>query len=302
MVSYVGRYAPSPTGPLHLGNLLAAVIAWVRARQAGGQLLLRMEDLDQGRCRPEAAASIQRTLAALGFRFDGDVVTQSEDLAVYADAVEQLRQAGHLFACRCSRKDVANAASAPHAGDDGPVYPGTCRALGLPFVAGQTSWRFLVPPGEVAFVDAFAGEVRQEVATRVGDFVIQRKDSVFAYHLAVVVDDARQGVTEVVRGRDLLSSTPRQLLLYRALGQPPPTFAHLPLWVDGGGHRLAKRGGSLAIDALLDTEGPGQVLGRVGRALGVARAGERLDLPALCSRLTPAHMAVQRVCDHGPLG
>lgn len=312
MAAYVGRYAPSPTGDLHLGNALAAVCAWARARRAGGRVVLRMEDLDQPRVVAGAAARIVDDLARLGLGFDagpgtldeGAPYVQSACGALYDAALRKLLEGGRLYACRCSRKDLARLASAPHAGEEGPPYPGTCRALGLPLddPSLPVSWRFRVEPGDVVIEDRLQGRYVQDVARELGDFVVRRRDGIVAYHLAVVVDDARQGVTEVVRGRDLLSSAPRQVQLYQALGELVPTYAHIPLWTGSDGHRLAKRKGEGTLRALFD-DGvtPEEVLGRVGRALGVADEGERLSAAALCQRLSDDVLAVAKVTDEGPL-
>jgi glutamyl-tRNA synthetase len=291
MTEYVGRYAPSPTGDLHLGNVLAAVCAWARARRAKGRFLLRMEDLDQPRVVEGAAARIVEDLERLGLDFDsgpgsvdeGAPYVQSQCGPLYDEALRKLHAAGRLYACQCSRKDLARLASAPHAGEEGPPYPGTCRELGLPLddPSRPVSWRFRVEPGDV---------------------VIERKDGIVAYHLAVVVDDARQGVTEVVRGRDLLASAPRQVLLYRALFEREPAYAHIPLWTGPDGHRLAKRRGEGTLRALFDAGvTPEEVLGRIGRALGVAREGERLRAAALAERLSDEVLSVAKVTDDGPL-
>ena len=249
----VGRFAPSPTGPLHLGSLVAAVGSWLFARSAGGRWLVRMEDLDAPRVVPGSADEILRALERYGLEWDGDVVFQSHRTALYEDAQAFLRERGLVFDCACSRAEVARAASAPDARDaadaDGPVYPGTCRA-GLPAGRAARAVRFRVPPGVVAFDDAVFGRVEEETSTRVGDFVVRRADGPFAYQLAVVVDDAAQGVTEVVRGADLLSSTARQILLQRALGLPTPAYAHLPLVLGKDESKLGKRGGALPLETL----------------------------------------------------
>lgn len=290
---YVGRYAPSPTGDLHLGNALAAVAAWARARRAGGRCLLRMEDLDTPRVVAGAAERIVEDLDRLGLRFDDDVVVQSQGMARYRDALAVLRARGLVYACSCSRKELQRVASAPHAGDEGPPYPGTCRDKGLPLDDPRlpVAWRFRVPPGVVVVDDRLQGRFAQDVAAEVGDFVVKRKDGVIAYQLAVVVDDAWQGVTEVVRGRDLLSSSPRQVQLFQALGHAPPDFAHVPLWVDETGHRLSKRSGtSPTILRALFAQGRSgaDVLGIIGHALGVCARGQALDADALAVLLDDA--------------
>ncbi len=296
---YVGRYAPSPTGDLHLGNALAALGAWARARRAGGTCLLRMEDLDAARVVAGSAAGIVDDLRALGLVFDGDVVVQSERRALYEAALARLIDDGRIYACACSRKDLARAASAPHAGEEGPPYPGTCRERSLSLDDPRVAWRFRVPPGVVVVDDALAGPYAQDVARDVGDFVVKRKDGVVAYQLAVVVDDAAQGVTEIVRGRDLLSSAPRQRLLFEALGHAAPRFAHLPLWVGDDGHRLAKRGGAGSLHSMIEREGAAAVLGRIGRALGVCAANEELAAPALAARLDDEVLRVAVITDAG---
>lgn len=301
---YVGRYAPSPTGDLHLGNALAAVVAVARARRARGRVVLRMEDLDTQRVVPGAAERIVDDLEALGLTFDGDVLVQSRDLGRYHAALGMLRERGLLYACRCSRRELERLASAPHAGDEGPIYPGTCAALALPFddPALAVSWRVRVPARAVRVRDALQGEVVQELARDVGDFVVRRKDGQIAYQLAVVVDDAFQGITEVVRGCDLLSSAPRQVFLHEALGHVPPTFAHLPLWLDGTGQRLSKRsGGDRALLRTLFAEGAAgaHILGRIGAALGVCARGASLSFDELAVRMDDAVLARPSVSSGG---
>lgn len=298
---YVGRYAPSPTGDLHVGNVFAAVCCWARARRAGGRCLLRVEDLDTPRVVAGATERMLEDLRALGLGFDGDVLVQSRDLAPYHEALARLRARGALYACRCSRKDLTRAASAPHEGEEGPPYPGTCRDLGLPFddPALPVAWRVRIPAGAITVDDALQGSLTQDVRAEVGDFVVRRKDGLIAYQLAVVVDDARQGVTEVVRGRDLLSSAPRQVQLFRALGLPPPRFAHVPLLVDRTGARLAKRsaGAPATVRSLLAQGLTGaQVLGRIGHALGVCDEGEPLEVSALAARLDDPALRRAHVC------
>jgi glutamyl-Q tRNA(Asp) synthetase len=245
--TYVGRYAPSPTGALHIGNLFAALCAWGRARRAGGVCRLRMEDLDRPRVVKDSAERIVTDLARFGLTFDGEMLVQSQHLPRYEAALSRLHN--RIYACRCSRKELA---SAPHEGEEGPRYPGTCRDKGIPLDAPNVAWRFRVEPGEVVIDDRLQGRYVQDVDREVGDFVVKRKDGVIAYQLAVVVDDIYQGVTEVVRGRDLLSSAPRQVQLFRALGHAPPAYAHVPLIVDARGERLSKRGGAALPDDALD--------------------------------------------------
>jgi len=247
---FVGRFAPSPTGRLHLGNVRSALLGWLAARAAGGRFLLRVEDLDPDRSREDAIAWLVEDLAYLGLDWDGEVWRQSQRGAAYEAALEALREKGLVYPCWCSRAEIARAASAPHVGEEGPVYPGTCRDGGVPKPGRTPALRFRVPEGVVSFVDGVHGPVSQDVARDVGDFVVRRVDGVASYQLAVVVDDAAQGVTDVLRADDLLLSTPRQLLLYRALGLPEPRFAHVPLLLQADGKRLAKREGSTTVAGL----------------------------------------------------
>jgi glutamyl-tRNA synthetase len=297
---YVGRYAPSPTGDLHLGNVFAAVCAAARARKRHGRLLLRIEDIDTPRTVPEAAAHIALDLDVLGFTFDAGPhfddgrgpYVQSQARTRYDDALLRLRESGVLYACRCSRKDLRDA-SAPH-GDEGPIYAGTCRALGLPFDDPDlpVAWRVRAEAGSIVVDDALAGTCAQDVAREVGDFIVRRKDGLYAYQLAVVVDDAHQGVTEVVRGRDLLSSTPRQIMLQRALALPTPDYAHIPLLVDESGARLAKRRGDETVRSHLARGiSPTAILGALGHALGCADADEELTLADLLARIDDVQLA-----------
>ncbi len=239
-VPVLGRFAPSPTGPLHFGSLVAAVGSFCLARQTGGQWLLRIEDLDQPRVVPGAADTIMRTLEQLALVWDGPVVWQSRRTEAYQSALEHLRQQGLLFECGCSRKEIL--ASAPHAGEEGPVYPGTCRR-GLPPGRRPRMQRIRVPEEQVCFTDGVYGARAQCLAQAVGDFVLRRADGLFAYQLAVVVDDAEAGVNQVVRGADLLLSTPRQVYLQNCLGYPIPRYVHLPLALGDDGQKISKRHG-----------------------------------------------------------
>ena len=235
--AYRGRFAPSPTGLLHAGSLTTAVGSYLHARSQGGQWQLRIEDLDPPREVPGAADAILRTLEALGFTWDGPVIWQSQRLTAYQDALDALIASGHAYPCACTRREIALAG---YPGVDGVVYPGTCRN-GL--AAGKTgrAWRLHVPAGEVMFMDGHYGAQCQDVAHQVGDYVLKRADGLFAYQLAVVVDDAWQGISEVVRGADLLDSTPRQIVLQRALNAPTPRYTHLPLLVNAAGEKLSKQ-------------------------------------------------------------
>jgi glutamyl-Q tRNA(Asp) synthetase len=242
----VGRFAPSPTGPLHLGSLVAAVGSWLFARSQGGRWLLRMDDLDTPRVIPGVADDILRTLELLGLHWDGPVVWQSRRSELYEAACRELQGKGLIYPCGCSRADLARTASAPHPGDDGPPYPGSCRE-GLQKGREERALRVRVAHEEIVFTDGVMGEYRQNLHHASGDFVIRRKDGPFAYQLAVVVDDAAMGVNQVVRGGDLLSSTPRQIHLQRLLRLPTPRYAHLPLVTGSGGTKLSKRESAVSL-------------------------------------------------------
>ncbi|HLO63136.1 MAG TPA: tRNA glutamyl-Q(34) synthetase GluQRS [Azonexus sp.] len=236
---YRGRFAPSPTGPLHFGSLVAAVGSYLDARTQGGEWLVRMEDVDTPRNVPGAADDILRTLAAFGFEWDGSVLYQSARFEAYGAVLARLIDAGLAYGCACSRKEIAD--SATHAAIDGGLaYPGTCRG-GLPAGRAARAWRLRVDASELDFVDRLQGPVAQHLEHDVGDFVLRRADGLFAYQLAVVVDDAEQGITHVVRGADLLASTPRQIWLQRCLGYPVPTYAHLPVAANAAGEKLSKQ-------------------------------------------------------------
>jgi len=248
----VGRLAPSPTGSLHLGHARTFLLAWWHARARGGRVLLRIEDLDRERVKPGMLEECLATLTWLGLDWDGEPLLQSREPGPARAALATLVARDLAYGCDCSRKDIERAASAPQAGDGELCYPGTCRtrqllahgdgrALGL---------RFRVPPGELALVDGVHGPFRADVAREVGDFLLARRDGTLAYQLAVVVDDARTGVTEVLRGDDLLASAARQALLQRALGLAPPRWYHVPLVLEADGTRLAKRSGALALASL----------------------------------------------------
>lgn len=228
--AYVGRFAPTPSGYLHFGSLMAALASYLDARAAGGRWLLRMEDLDPPREMPGAQEAIVRALEAYGFEWDGPMARQSERLDTYNAAIDKLWADGHVYACTCSRKQLE-----PFAG----LYPGFCREAGRD--VHDAAIRLRVPDRVYAFTDRVQGEFSQPLGREVGDFVIRRRDGLIAYQLAVVLDDAWQGVTHVVRGADLLDSTPRQLYLQELLGLPQPHYLHVPLIIQPDGHKLGKR-------------------------------------------------------------
>lgn len=245
--SYRGRFAPSPTGPLHFGSLVAAVASYLCARQAGGHWLLRIEDLDPPREVPGSVDQIIATLEVLGFRWNESILRQSARLEIYQAAADQLLKQGMAFACSCSRTELQGAQPAAAPSGEELRYPGWCRS-GVRAADRPLALRFRVPPGVTTFVDRLQGEQRIDVGAEVGDFVIRRRDGLFAYQLAVVVDDASQGITEVVRGTDLLASTPRQILLQRALRLRTPMYAHMPVVTDTNGIKLSKSTHATAIN------------------------------------------------------
>lgn len=258
-----GRFAPSPTGPLHYGSLVAAVGSYCLARKNGGAWLLRMEDLDPPRVVPGSADAILFSLEHLGLHWDGEVVWQSQRADAYVAAVGKLREKGLVFDCACTRKEVL--LSAPHPGEEGPVYPGTCRT-GLQGRKPR-AMRIRVPEEQVCFTDGVFGGQQQVLSDAVGDFVLRRADGLFAYQLAVVVDDAEAGVNQVVRGADLLSSTPRQIYLHSCLGHPIPEYIHLPLLVDANGEKISKRNGAVAA---IGQHNGGYIIGKTLELLGQA--------------------------------
>jgi glutamyl-tRNA synthetase len=256
---YRGRLAPSPTGFLHLGHARTFWTAQQRAKERQGTLILRNEDLDAHRCRPEFRTAMIEDLRWFGFQWqEGPDIggpfgpySQSERLHFYRAALEKLKTGGYVFPCTCSRQDVLRAAAAPHPGEDEPLYPGTCRNKSESGGNRRYHWRFRVPDGEaVRFHDVLQGPQEFRGGRDFGDFVVWRHDDIPAYQLAVVVDDTAMRITEVVRGEDLLKSTARQLLLYRALGWEPPAFCHCPLVTDASGMRLAKRHDALSLRTL----------------------------------------------------
>jgi len=267
-MSLRGRFAPSPTGRIHLGNARSALLGWLQARAAGGQFLLRVEDLDRARCRPQYVDDLMRDMEWLGLTWDGPVLFQSARDEVYREALARLEQAERVYPCFCTRAEIARAASAPHGlSEEGPRYPGTCARLTVAERAERSrtrapAYRFRVPPGEVRFMDGLQGPYGHDVAEVVGDFVVRRNDGVASYQLAVVVDDAATGITHVLRGDDLLTSTPRQIQLYAALKLTAPAFFHVPLVLGEDGKRLAKREGAFALAELRERKLPAErVLG-----------------------------------------
>jgi glutamyl-Q tRNA(Asp) synthetase len=242
---YRGRFAPSPTGPLHFGSLVTAVGSYLDARANAGEWLLRIEDVDQPRTLPGAADAILRTLEAFGFEWDGQVLFQSRRLDHYHAALSRLQFSGEVYPCNCSRREIAKCTPSPSV-DGGLVYPGICRA-GLATGRAARAWRMRVPDEVIAVADRVQGTVQQNLERAVGDFVLMRADGQFAYQLAVVVDDAAQGINAIVRGADLLDSTPRQVWLLQRLGLPTPAYAHLPVVNNATGEKLSKQTRAAAV-------------------------------------------------------
>lgn len=283
-----GRFAPSPTGSLHLGNLRTALVAWLFARSAGARFVVRMEDMDRDRFRAGIEEEQLADLGALGLDWDGPVTRQTERLELYGGAIERLDGEGLLYPCYCTRREIREAVSAPHGPPAG--YPGTCRRLtsreraGLEAAGRRPALRVRAEDLTASFADRLLGHRGGES----DDFVVRRNDGSPAYQLTVVADDADQGVGEVVRGDDLVDSTPRQLILHRMLGLQEPSYAHVPLVLGPDGERLAKRHGGITLGERLATgETPEGIVGWMARSLGLAEPGERVTARGLIPRFDP---------------
>ena len=283
-----GRFAPSPTGPLHVGNMRTALLAWLFARSAGARFLVRVEDLDRSRVRPGVEEAQLADLRAIGLDWDSPVVRQSERIGLYEEAVARLDAGGLLYPCYCTRKEIRAAVSAPHGITAADRYPGTCRELTKAERAEREATgrppalRVRAEGVRISFEDRVWGHQEGET----DDFVVRRNDGAPSYQLAVVVDDAEQGIGEVVRGADLADSTPRQILLSRLLGLPVPRYAHVPLVLGPDGTRLAKRHGAVTLQDR-DGQGPDEVLAWMACSLGLAERGERPAVEDLLARFDP---------------
>lgn len=264
-----GRFAPSPTGRMHLGNVYSALLAWLSARSQGGGFVLRIEDIDRQRSRAEYAMQIDDDMRWLGLDWDERYV-QSERFALYEDALKLIQDKGLTYPCFCTRADIM-ATQAPHESDGRVVYKGTCRGLHLDALpkSGEAATRVIVPDSDVTFIDGHYGKQTVNLARQCGDFILRRKDGAWAYQLAVVVDDALMGITEVVRGRDLLLSVPQQQYLLSLLGYPSPRYSHLPLLCNEAGQRLSKRDKSLDLGALRETYSPEEIIGHLAYYAGI---------------------------------
>lgn len=289
---YTGRFAPSPTGLLHIGSLLTAVASYADARSNGGKWLVRMEDLDLPREMPGATSHILHTLEAFGFEWDGEVAYQSRRYALYEETLCRLQTAGLVYPCHCSRKDWQAGA---RRGADGFVYNGRCRHPGQrPAPQGkQPAWRIRVPDRVIGFSDGIVGGYAQNLAGDIGDFVLLRADGYWAYQLAVVADDAEQGITHIVRGQDLLVSTPRQIYLQQCLDVPTPQYAHLPLLTNAQGQKWSKQ----TLAPALDLNRREQLLRQVFRYLNLPEAPET-DRPAELLDWAVAHWDMDKVPKH----
>lgn len=292
--SVVGRFAPSPSGRMHLGNVMSALLCWLSARSAGGRLVLRIEDIDPERSRDEYARFIIEDLRFLGLDWDeGEGAggahgpyRQSGRTLVYEEALRRLDAMGLLYPCFCSRAELHDVTRAPHASDGRLIYGGRCRNLNVQERAElsarrRPSLRLRVPDETVRFVDGLCGPQAQNLREECGDFIVRRSDGAFAYQLAVVVDDIAMGVTQVVRGRDLLDSTPRQLYLYRLLGARPPAYYHVPLLLAPDGRRLSKRERDLDLGALRARYGAEEILGRLAFLTGLRETAAPVEARAL---------------------
>lgn len=297
-----GRYAPSPSGPLHLGNIRTALVAWLQARLHGARFVMRMEDLDTERARDQFAAGILEDLKWIGIEWDegpdmggsAGPYTQSERAAIYDEVIAALMERGEVFSCTCTRKELREASSAPHGKT--PVYPGTCRAPDAALRAARAgrpaSLRWIVPPGEWAVEDVVYGRYGHVLTDEVGDLIVRRSDGLYAYQLAVVVDDALMGVTDVVRGSDLLDSAPRQRALFESLGFEPPRFWHVPLLRDASGARMSKRDGAESLAALRARGAtPAAIIGQLAASLGLCAADDQMSAAELLRALTPEAFA-----------
>lgn len=297
-MTVIGRLAPSPTGAQHVGNARTYLIAWLSARTQRGKVLLRIEDIDSPRIKAGAADQAVEDLRWLGLDWDGEPLVQTTRLENYRRALEMLQARELVYPCTCTRGDIEQAASAPHAEHEGPIYPGTCAGRSAKDAATLAdrpfAWRYRIGAGRFPFPDRFCGPVDIDLRRVGGDFVVWKSTGTPAYQLAVVVDDAAQGVTEVIRGDDLVPSTPRQLLLHRALGSTPPAFAHVPLVVGPDGRRLAKRHGDTRLAALrAGGVSPERLLGLLAWSCGWLDPGRETSARELLGRFDLAAIPPQ---------
>lgn len=297
----VGRFAPSPSGRMHLGNVFSAMLAWLSVRSQDGEMVLRIEDLDPDRCRPAYAETLKEDLRWLGLTWDREQIPQSRRSDAYAEQFELLQQKGLIYPCYCTRGEL-HAASAPHASDGRFLYAGTCRNLTAAERAAKTkapAWRLIVPDKVYGFTDGLQGAFSENLARDCGDFIVRRADGVYAYQLAVVTDDGQGGITQVVRGMDLLDSTPRQLYLYELLGLPAPEFYHVPLLTAPDGRRLSKREKDLDLGTLRQTHTPEQLLGKLAFLAGILEQPEPASAKELASVFSWEKVKREPIVLHG---
>lgn len=297
----VGRFAPSPSGRMHLGNVFSAMLAWLSVRSQNGEMVLRIEDLDPDRCRPEYAETLKDDLRWLGLDWDREQIPQSRRSAAYEVQFQRLQAQGLIYPCYCTRGEL-HAASAPHASDGRFIYAGTCRNLTPEERAAKTkapAWRLVVPDRVYGFTDGLQGAFSENLARDCGDFIVRRADGVYAYQLAVVTDDGQGGVTQVVRGMDLLDSTPRQLYLYELLGLQAPEFYHVPLLTAPDGRRLSKREKDLDLGALRMTHSPAQILGKLAFLAGILDRPEAVSAKELASVFSWEKVKQEPIILHG---
>lgn len=300
----VGRFAPSPSGRMHLGNLFSALLAWLSVRSQNGTMLLRIEDLDPERCRPEYAEQLKRDLDWLGLDWDVEQTPQSQRGEAYRATFDALAAQGLVYPCYCSRAEL-HAASAPHASDGTYIYAGTCRNLTAAQRAEKTrrpAWRVRVPEERVTVTDRLQGDYTQDLARECGDFILRRSDGVYAYQLAVVTDDAAGGVTQVVRGRDLLPSAPRQRWLQRTLGLMEPEYCHVPLLTAPDGRRLSKREKDLDLGALRQRYTPEALVGKLACLAGLQPEPAPVRVDALAARFRWDQVRCGDVVIHSEFG
>ena len=283
--SVVGRFAPTPSGRMHLGYVFAALIAWLSVRSRNGEMVLRMEDLDTQRTSSDFAAVLRSDLQWLGLDWDRETAPQSERSGVYNRYFEKMMDLGLLYPCYCTRSQL-HSGNAPHLSDGTYVYPGTCRNLENPPAGRKPSWRVIVPDKVWSFTDRVQGPYQLNLASQCGDMVVRRADGVYVYQLAVTVDDGEAGVTEVVRGMDLLSSAPRQMYLQELLGFPHPEYGHVPMLLAPDGRRLSKRDRDLDLGELRKRMTPEQLIGNLAAAAGLIDRFEPVSAGELARHFT----------------
>ena len=293
--SVVGRFAPTPSGRMHLGNVFAAMLAWLSVRSRGGSFVLRMEDLDTLRTSAEFAETLRSDLTWLGLDWDLETQPQSQRSEVYDRYFDLLQQENLLYPCYCTRSQL-HSVNAPHLSDGTYIYPGTCRSRTGPVPDRLPAWRVIVPDREYGFTDAVQGPYRENLRTGCGDFVVRRADGVYVYQLAVTVDDGEAGVTEVVRGMDLLSSAPRQMYLQDLFGFPHPDYCHVPMLMAPDGRRLSKRDRDLDLGQLRTHIRPQQLLGVLAHAAGIIDRSEAVSARELASVFRWEQIRGQEIC------